>query len=232
MMKLALLRNIPTMHISGLPYGKMTDLYEDNGLDSSNAEYLEALRNLENMITELSETTTFKQKHNFHTSRSVKESSLLDTYKINEHKNNNNRLLPNGVGLNVNFNIHENGKCTEPTSPFTFLQTRSVRGYNKILSLTHDAAIDSFNLEEIYNIDDNLTSHSNGGYLSEFTAEDKNCVISVTPVNWTGNDYEEVEFLGDIFKKLNEEVLMAPSEERFLEANLKLVSQNQRTASD
>ncbi|GMG27623.1 unnamed protein product [Ambrosiozyma monospora] len=226
MMKLALLRNIPTMHISGLPYSQMTDLFDDNGLDSSNAEYLEALRNLENMITELSETTTFKQTHNFHTSRSMKVSSLLDTYKMNEHKNNNNRLLPNGVGLNVNFNIHENGKCTHPTSPFMFLQTRSVRGYNKILSLTHDDSIDSFQLDEIYNIDDNLSSHSNGIYLSEFTAEDKNCVISVTPISWNGDDYEEVEFLDEIFNKLNEEVSIAPSEERFLEANLKLVSQS------
>ncbi|ODV87375.1 hypothetical protein CANARDRAFT_194833, partial [[Candida] arabinofermentans NRRL YB-2248] len=213
MMKLALSRNIPVLNVNGLmeeqfSVSSILDL-NNNGMESTNELPLAFCEKIQDLISSLSNQHQFGT-HNFRSSRALIKSKNYRDYMENEAKNNNPRLLPNGVGLNINLHMCES--CKTASKNLKFVQTRSVGGYNKIPAMAFDEETNNFNLDLVYNIDKNLR-HMNTNFLSELSIDGQDSSISVTPISWLGFDYDQTDFLSKIISELNHEEIEEEEEE-------------------
>ncbi|KAH3671650.1 hypothetical protein OGAPHI_000355 [Ogataea philodendri] len=200
LMKLAQMRNIPVLNVNSKEETDMVvagSINED--LDLSNELLVAYLQRIDEFILQLVNTSKYNE-HNFHTSRSLDKSVKFKQYADKELANHNPRLLPNGVGLNIN--LRAEASCLDTNKEFNFLQTRTVGGYNMVPSLNYDAEKGTVKVDMLYSIDKELPRSKNK-YLSEMSVDDGDCFITVTPINWLGGDFEQFEFLETPFHQLN-----------------------------
>ncbi|KAG7784975.1 hypothetical protein KL910_004809 [Ogataea haglerorum] len=200
-MRLAQTRNIPVLNVNsnedlGMIAASPLDEYNADEASEFLALYIQRI---EALVAQLTHESSYG-KHNFHTSRSLQRSPKLRQYFENERRNDNPRLLPNGVGLNINLRAQVS--CMDTDRDFSFIETRTIGGYNKVPSLSYDETRGVAKIDSVYSIDKDLPRNKDK-ILSEMSVDNGDCLITVTPISWSGGDFETYNILGNVLEQLN-----------------------------
>ncbi|KAG7885156.1 hypothetical protein KL938_001413 [Ogataea parapolymorpha] len=202
-MKLAQTRNIPVLNVNS---NEDLDMVIASPLDEQNSDKASELlalylQRIEALVAQLTHEASYG-KHNFHTSRSLQRSPKLREYFEHERWNDNPRLLPNGVGLNIN--LRAEATCMDTNRDFNFIETRTIGGYNKLPALSYDETRGFAKIDFVYSIDNDLPRNKDK-ILSEMSVDNGDCLITVTPISWSGGDFETYNILGKVVQQLNAE---------------------------